>query len=148
MKKKEEINLKLIGKNSEDLSTFSAYLQDSLIKVVDISYLKKNKIFILMLNRFMWEDAEKGIFRQPKRIKCVLKFVGVLKVISKNVNQEKKDKILEFLTMSTVLNDDDIYEVRLIFSGNSNILLFVEQIDVLFEDIGSSWVVKNQPKHI
>ncbi len=148
MKKKEESNLKLIGKSLEDLSTFSAYLQDALIKVSDVSFLKKNKIFILMSSRFMWEDAEKGIFRQPKRIKCILKFGGVLKVKSKNINQKKKDKILEFLTMSTILKDDDTYQTKLIFSGNSNIILFTEQIDVLFEDIGSYWIVKNQPKHI
>ena len=96
----------------------------------------------------MWEDVEKGIFRRPKRIKCILKFGGVLKVKSKNINQKKKDKILEFLTMSTILKDDYIYQIRLIFSGNSNIILFVEQIDVLFEDIGSSWIVKNHPRHI
>ena len=58
---KEKINLRLIGNSLEDLSTFSAYLQDSLIKIKDISYLKKNRIFILLFNRFMWEDVEKGI---------------------------------------------------------------------------------------
>ncbi len=66
--------LKLIGKNIEDLKTISAYSQDSIVKIKDIVYLKENKIFIVMLSRFMWEDLEKGVFRNYKRIKSVLKF--------------------------------------------------------------------------
>ena len=92
---KEKINLRLIGNSIEDLSTFSAYLQDSLIKIKDISYLKKNRIFILLFNRFMWEDVEKGIFRDYKRIPCVVRLFGILIVISLNILQKIKDKILE-----------------------------------------------------
>ena len=145
--KKVETNLKLIGKSLQDLSTFSAYLQDSLIKIKDIYYLKNNRFFILILSRFMWEDIEKGIFRKPKRIKCIVRFMGILNVISKNINQKKSNRILEFLTMSTNLNKNKIYEIKLIFSGNLTIQLFAEQIDVLFEDIGNAWIVKNYPKH-
>ena len=65
--------LKLIGKNIEDLKTISAYCQDSIVKIKDLIYLKKNKIFIMMLGRFMWDDIEKGVFRNYKRIKIVLK---------------------------------------------------------------------------
>ena len=144
---KEKINLRLIGNSLEDLSTFSAYLQDSLIKIKDISYLKKNRIFILLFNRFMWEDVEKGIFRDYKRIQCVVRFIGILKVISKNINQKKKNKILELLTISSAINKKEIYEIKLIFSGNSTVVLFAEHIDILFEDVGDPWVVKNHPKH-
>ena len=84
---KEKINLRLIGNSLEDLSTFSAYLQDSLVKIKDISYLKKNRIFILLLNRFMWEDVERGIFRDYKRIQCIVRFIGILKVISKRMKK-------------------------------------------------------------
>ncbi|SVD21601.1 uncharacterized protein METZ01_LOCUS374455, partial [marine metagenome] len=49
----------------------------------------------MILNRFMWEDVEKGVFRQNKRIRCAVKFEDVTNVRSKNVNQKKRDKILE-----------------------------------------------------
>ena len=88
--KNENLNLKLIGRNSEDLKTISAYLQDSVVVQKDIIFLKANKIFIMLVNRFMWEDAEKGLFRENKRIRCALKFNQVLSVISKNINQKKK----------------------------------------------------------
>ena len=67
-------NLKLIARTEEDLRVVSAHLQDAIASVSDIASLKKNKIFLLQLNRFMWEDVEKGVFRKNKKIKIVLKF--------------------------------------------------------------------------
>ena len=92
----EKNNLKLIGKNEEDLKIISAYLQDSIAIVKDIVFLKKNRTFIMILNRFMWEDVEKGVFRQNKRIRCAIKFEEVMKVQSKNINQKNKNKPLEY----------------------------------------------------
>ena len=68
----EKTNLKLIGKNWEDLKVISAYLQDSIITVRDMVFLKKNKTFIMIANRFMWEDIEKGVFRMNKRIRSLI----------------------------------------------------------------------------
>ncbi len=79
MSKDEKNKLKLIGKNQEDLKVISAYTQDSIVAVKDIVFLKQNRIFIMMINRFMWEDFEKGAFRQNKRIRCAVKFEEVLK---------------------------------------------------------------------
>ena len=60
----EPKNLKLIAKTEEDLRVVSAHLQDSIASVSDIATLKKNKIFLMQLSRFMWEDVEKGVFRK------------------------------------------------------------------------------------
>ena len=73
-------NLKLIGKNQEDLKVISAHSQDSIVSVRDMVFLKKNRIFVMIVNRFMWEDVEKGIFRQNKRIRCAVKFEEVITV--------------------------------------------------------------------
>ena len=79
-----EKNLKLIANNLEDLKVISAHLQDAIVSTLDIANLKKNRIFLLQLNRFMWEDVEKGVFRKNKRIKCAVKFEEVFKVEIKN----------------------------------------------------------------
>ena len=44
----------------------------------------------MQLNRFMWEDVEKGVFRKNKRIRTILKFENVIEVKSKNINQKKR----------------------------------------------------------
>ena len=139
--------LKLIGKNIEDLKTISAYSQDSIVKIKDIVYLKENKIFIVMLSRFMWEDLEKGVFRNYKRIKSVLKFNFIEKVLAKNINQQQKNRNLELLAIKSNYNQNNLYDTNLIFSGNSIILLKSEEIDVMLDDQEYFWEVKHSPKH-
>ena len=139
--------LKLIGKNIEDLKTISAYSQDSIIKIKDIVYLKENKIFIVMLSRFMWEDLEKGVFRNYKRIKSVLKFNFIENVLAKNINQQQKNRNLELLTIKSKYNQNNLYDTSLIFSGNNIILLKSEEIDVMLDDQEYFWEVKHSPKH-
>ena len=139
--------LKLIGKNIEDLKIISAYCQDSIIKIKNLVYLKENKIFIMMLSRFMWEDIEKGVFRKYKRIKSILKFDFIESVLAKNINQKWKNINLELLAIRSNFNQDNMYDINLIFSGNGIILLKSEEIDVILDDQEYFWEVKHSPKH-
>ena len=140
-------NLKLIGKNIEDLQVISAYCQDSLVKVKDIVFLKKNKTFLMMIDRFMWEDFEKGAFRENKRIKCIIRFNEVLEARSKKISQKKKDKLLECLAIKCKESLNKNYEIEIYFAGGSIITLISEFIEVVMEDLGKAWNVKHFPKH-
>ena len=140
-------NLKLIARTDEDLRIISAHLQDSIVSTANIASLKKNKIFLMQLNRFMWEDVEKGVFRKNKRIRTVLKFENILKVASKNVDQNKNDRFLDFLAIETIKMPDKNYEMNLIFSGDVVLKLVAEAIEVTLDDQGSPWESKNKPEH-
>ena len=140
-------NLKLIAKSKEDLRVISAHLQDSIVATKDIANLKKNKIFLIQLNRIMWEDVERGVFRKSKRIRTVVKFEHVEKVFSKNINQTKNDRFLDFLTIECNHMPDKSYEMQLIFSGDAIIKVKAEDIEVTLDDQGEPWDSKNQPKH-
>ena len=140
-------NLKLVARTEEDLRVVSAYLQDSIASVSDIANLKKNKILLMQLNRFMWEDVEKGVFRKNKRIRTILKFDNILEVRSKNINQSKKDKFLDFLAIESNQMPDNNYEMKIIFAGDSIIKIVAEVIEVILDDQGEPWDTKNKPKH-
>ena len=101
----------------------------------------------MQLNRFMWEDVEKGVFRKNKRIRTILKFDNVLSVASKNISQENKREFLDFLAIETNLLPDKSYEIKLVFSGNAIIKIICEVIDVTLDDQGNYWESKNKPKH-
>ena len=143
----EPKNLKLIAKTEEDLRVVSAHLQDSIVSVSDIANLKKNKIFLMQLNRFMWEDVEKGVFRKNKRIRTILKFENVLNVFSKKIDQRQEDKFLDFLAIETNITPDNNYEMKIIFAGDSIIRIISEAIEVTLDDQGEAWDTKNKPKH-
>ena len=143
----ERIKLRLLGKNHEDLKVISAYLQDSILIVNDIVYLKQNRTFVMIVNRFMWEDAEKGIFRQNKRIRCAVRFEEVIKVEAKNINQKNKNKPLECLAIKCSSIFDEIYKINIFFAGNSIITIISEVIEVVLHDLGKPWNVKHIPIH-
>ena len=143
----EKNGLRLMAKNQDDLTVISAYLQDSIVIVRDIVFLKKNMTFIMIVNRFMWEDVEKGVFRQNKRIRCAVKFEEVLKVKSQNVNQRNKNKPLEYLAIECRLNFNKAYEINIFFSGDSIITIISEAIEVVMYDLGKPWEVKHIPIH-
>ena len=140
-------NLKLNGTSEDDIKVISAHLQDSITQVKNIAHLKKNKIFLIQFNRFMWEDIEKGVFRKNKRIISVLKFENVVSVYSKNLNQKNKDRFLDFLAIETKLLSDKSYEIKLNFAGEILIKLYSEVIECFIEDISDPWEKKNKPKH-
>jgi len=143
----EKNGLRLMAKNQDDLEVISAYLQDSIVIVRDIVFLKKNMTFIMIVNRFMWEDVEKGVFRQNKRIRCAVKFEEVLKVKSQNINQRNKNKPLEYLAIECRLNFNKAYEINIFFSGDSIITIISEAIEVVMYDLGKPWDVKHVPIH-
>ena len=140
-------NLKLIARTDEDLRIISAHLQDAIISTKDSANLKKNKIFFFFFNRCMWEDVEKGVFRNNKRIRSILKFDNVIEVNSKNISQKSKDKFLDFLAIESNQMPDNNYEMKLIFSGDSVIKVVAEVIEVALDDQGEPWDTKNKPKH-
>ena len=140
-------NLKLIANTNEDLRVISAHLQDSIASTENIANLKDNKIFLMQLNRFMWEDVEKGVFRKNKRIRTILKFDNIIEVNSKNISQTNKDNFLDFLAIESQQTPDENYEMKLIFSGDAIIRVIAEVIEVTLDDQGEPWDTKNKPKH-
>lgn len=146
MTKENITKLKLWAEDVHDLNVFSAYLQDSVIVTNDIKFLPKTKKLICVFNRFMWEDAEKGIFRGNKRIRSALVFDNVLMVKSIGINPKKKTKILEFLAIKTEIKNN-YFDIRLIFSGDSILLVKAEEIESSLEDFGKTWETNYKPKH-
>ena len=140
-------NLKLIASSEDDLRVISAHLQDSIVSPLDIASLKKSRILLIQLNRFMWEDVEKGVFRKNKRIRTVLKFDNVTSVSSKNISQKNNKRFLDFLAIESNEMPDKSYEIDLIFSGDSILKIKTEVIEVTLDDQGSPWNSKAKPKH-
>ena len=138
--------LKLKADDDNDLKVFAAYLQDSLTVSDDIKYLEKNKTFICIFNRFMWEDAEKGIFRDNKRIRSAFKINDAKSVKSKNISK-KENKVLEFLTINIEASENKNININLLFSGNMTISVNVEAINATLEDFSDSWKTKIKPVH-
>jgi hypothetical protein len=147
MSSDDKCKINLIGKNQDDLRIISAYLQDSIVTVKDIVFLKQNRTFVMIVNRFMWKDAEKIDSRKNKRIRCAVKFEEVIKVESMNINQKNKNKPMECLAIECSVSNDQTYKTIIFFAGNGIITLISEAIEVVLQDLGKSWSAKHIPRH-
>ena len=119
---------KIIANDNEGLQMISACCAGAEIKVNDIKYLKKNKVFLLSLKRNKIESENK-----EKKINSICKFEFVDNVKSKNIKQDNIDQKLELITIDYLKNNDN-YEINLIFNNNAYITLSTEIIEVTLDD--------------
>jgi len=147
-------NLKLRAEDVEDITILSAYLQDAITMMGDIAYVKESRRFVMMLNRYVWENRcpETGDILPDKetacsRIRTGLHFDDVLKISSQNVILSKKKQPLELLSIEANKRDDEMFQVDFIFSGDGVIRLECEMVSAHMQDIGNPWPAKCHPKH-
>ena len=161
--------LKLRALDQDDLTVFSAYLQDALVVTEDIAYDPKHRDFTMMLNRYIWEDdisapesrendmgatpsildEEDRTTQTPQchRIRTAIHFKNIMAVKSQNIPQSLKDHTLELLAIESHPLDDQQFDIDFIFSGDERLRLKAEVIEGLLQDIGEHWQVKCQPSH-
>ena len=118
----------IIANDNEGLQMISACSSGAKVKVSDIKYLGSNKVFLISLERSKLEENKTN-----KKINSICRFDFVDKVKSKNIDQKKKDSILELIAIDYMKNKDN-YEINLIFKNNAHIALTTETIEVRLED--------------
>ena len=119
---------KIIANDNEGLQMISACCAGAEIKVSNIKYLQKNKVFLLSLKRTKIETEN-----EDKKVNSICKFEFVDSVKSKNIKQDNVDQKLELITMDYLKNNDN-YEISLIFTNNAYITLSTEIIEVTLDD--------------
>ena len=119
---------KIIANDNEGLQMISACCSGAEIKINDIKYLQKNKVFLLSLKRSKIETENEG-----KKVNSICKFEFVDRVKSKNIKQNDPEKKLELIGIDYLKNNDN-YEINLIFTNNAYITLSTEIIEVTLED--------------
>jgi hypothetical protein len=136
-------NLKLTALDAADLEIISAHMQDAVITVGDIRYLKPVKKFALIANRFLWQNQKPPYERR----RTGLSFDRVLEVKSHRIRQGADDAILSLLAISFTPEEEPSGTIVLTFSGGGQIKLKVECIEARLEDLGPAWTTPNLPSH-
>ncbi len=119
---------RIIANDNEGLQVISACCSGAEIKISDIKYLEKSKVFLLSLKRSKIETAKKD-----KKVISICKFEFVDQVKSKNINQNDPEQKLKLIGMD-YLKKNNNYEINLIFKNNAYITLLTEIIEVSLDD--------------
>jgi len=119
---------KILARDLNGLNLISLYCHKSILKVSDIKFLKKNKIFLLSLQRNSIKTKNKN------KVLSICKFEFIDQARSKNINQYSSKKDLSLLAIDTIKTKKG-YEFNLLFSNNGFITLSSEIIEVTLEDL-------------
>ena len=118
---------KIIARDANGLQVISACCSDSKVKIEDIKFLKKNKIFLLLIERIKKEK------NSEETTKSIVKFEYIASVKSKNINQNNNSDILELLGID-LFRDKKNYNISIYFKNNAFITLSSEILEVTLED--------------
>ena len=138
--------LKLRAETPEDLTVMGGYLQDAVVRVEDIAWLPKQHRFALVANRFMWERSQEPGGGPYTRTRCGLHFETGQAAQTRGIPLNKKDHVLNLLTLHAVEQDGRVL-VSLAFAGGADIRLEAEVIDAELSDLGTPWETPNKPAH-
>ena len=119
---------KIIAQSAQDLKVISACCEGGKIKIDDIKYLPKNKIFLFLIERIA---REKENFKE--KVKSIVKFEYIERSKSKNIDHANADSFVELVAINLFKNNEN-YEITLLFSDNGIITLTAEIIEVVLED--------------
>ncbi len=139
--------LKLIALDAEDLRILSCHLQDAVIRVGDMAYLREGMRFAAIANRFDWEGSVKSKDDQFQRRRTGLRFERVKSAQVQGIDLKKKDLVLVLLAVAFEPGDEPEGTLILHFAGGGAIRLGVECIEAELRDLGSVWSTQHKPEH-
>ena len=142
-------DVKLIALDAEDLAVISAHLQDAVVSVGDMAYLKTERRFALLANRFDWEQATGpgNMTKAFARRRAGLRFECVEVAKIAGIDLKKPKDILSLLAIEYEEGEAPAGFVTLRFSGGAAIRLQVECIEAELKDLGAAWATKKIPEH-
>lgn len=145
--------LRLRAEDAEDLKVLSAYLQDAIVPICDLGYLRDERRFVLVANRFKWETCHAapqpprpGAAFPYERTHCGLRFEGVTAVRTRGIDLKDRGRMLGLLAIECGA-DAEAGHVFLHFAGGACIRIEMERVLVQLEDIGEPWPTSRMPSH-
>ena len=139
--------LKLVALDEEDLKIVSAHVQDAVMKVADLSYAAREKRFVIVMNRFAWEERGGFIKRNDQRRRSVLSFDRVAGVRTSGIDRQQPEEVLSLLALRFEGDDLPAGTIELVFSADATMRLDVECIEARLADVGGTWQASSRPTH-
>jgi hypothetical protein len=141
-------DLKLIALDPEDLQVLSCHLQDAVIRVSDMAYLKQEMRFAAIANRFDWERAALDEAGAYQRRHAGLRFERVKAARIQGFDLKQQDSTLALLALTFEPAEEPSGAIILHFAGGGAVRLEVECIEAELRDLGAAWRARSKPVHV
>lgn len=137
--------IKLAALDEEDLAVISAHLQDAVLPVGDLRWMKNAAKLSIVANRYVHFGNKGGA---GERRLCGVQISRVRRVSARNIVMNDKTAIVSLLAM-TFIPGTEAPEgtVELSFAGGGAIRIEVECIEVAMADLSEAWPARARPDH-
>lgn len=141
----EERPLRLRALDAEDLTILSALVQDAVMPASEMAYLRRQRRFAALLNRFRWEGAT----RTPERVRSMLVVEGVTAVRSQGLGPQDRDTVLSLLRLTWEPGEDGAGRLLLTLAGDGLIAVEAEALEVVLRDVTKPYLAPSRkaPRH-
>ena len=137
----KKLRLKFLDK--DEIKIFSTLCQDSIFSIDEIIYNKSDKILIATFSRFCWEFVGKKIQDETfYRVVSGTRICNVNKITYTNKDKINSSKFINLLSV-----DYDKNQIKLNFSLDITIKLFIEKIEIYLDDLDMPWPTGKKPMH-
>ena len=136
--------LKLVALDREGLGVISAHIQDTCVKRVDMTWLPKQRRFLIAGMRYDWVGAKTG---PEERVSSVLRFDRVLKVSHLGLTEIDSDATLNLLGMTFEKTEPPAGIIILAFADGALVRLDVECVEVELRDMAHRVPAQACPGH-
>lgn len=132
-----EAPLRLLARAPEDLPVLSALLQDAVLMAGEMSYDRRRRRFVALVNRFRWEDRDEAARagRPYERVRSLLVAEDVLAVQVAGVDARRRDRVLSLLALGFQPGSEGAGRLELTFAGDGAVALVLEALDLRLEDV-------------
>ncbi len=129
--------LALGARDADDLAVISALCQDAVLGVADMTWQRRQRRFVALLNRFRWEDrAVAESARRPyERVRSLLRVEGVLAVRTQGIDRRDRDMVLSLLSLEWQPGEDGAGRLVLVLAGDGAVALEAEMLEVTLRDV-------------
>ena len=146
----KENRLKLRAVAAEDVGIFSVLLQDGLVAASDLHYRKDEASFMMVINRFCWEQGGNAESKtQPNRCLCGL-HVAHVKQVSQRGLFSGANQFYNLLSITYEKNKENekwVNKLTFTFSDEYGIRLVVDKLALIVQDIAAPHPGLAWPKH-
>lgn len=147
----EEGPLHLLARDAEDLKVISALVQDAVLPATDMTWQKAQRRFVLLVNRFRWEDraAAEAAGRPYERVRSLLVIGDVQAVRAQGLDRRDADTVLSLLSLDWQAGEDGTGRVLLTLAGDGAVAVDVEALEVSLQDVTRPYVAPSRkvPDH-
>ena len=133
----EEGPLNLVARDADDLKVISALVQDAVLPVTEMRWQKGKRRFVVLLNRFRWEDraAAEAARRPYERVRSLLVVEDVQAVRVQGVDRRAGETVLSLLALDWQAGADGTGRLVLTLAGAGAVAVDVEAMEVTLHDV-------------